>query len=73
MLNDGDTWPIRCTCGHTTHAEIGWLWNLDTFECAMCRAKHAFDKDAFRDEVKRTRQHVGNAQRSGKGYLGERV
>ncbi len=73
MLNDGDTWPIQCACGHTTQAEIGWLWNLNTFECEVCRIGHAFNRDAFRTKVTRSRQHVLHAQGSSRDYLGERV
>jgi hypothetical protein len=73
MLNDSDPWPIRCPCGHIAHPEIGFLWNLDTFECEMCRSKFAFDKHEFRAEVDRTKQHVRAVQRLDKTYLGERA
>jgi hypothetical protein len=73
MLNDSDPWPIRCPCGHTKNAEIGFLWNLDTFECEMCRSTFTFDKHEFRAEVDRTKQHVGAVQRPDKTYLGERA
>ena len=73
MLNDSDLWPIRCPCGHTTQAGIGWLWDRDTFECERCKSEFAFDNKRFRAEVERTRKHVESVHNLDWSYLGERV
>ncbi len=73
MLNGNDRWPIRCPCGHTTQTAIEWLWNVDKFECEGCGGQFAFNKEAFRVEVRNTRQHVHDVQMRQGSFLGERL